>query len=631
MRLVELECPNCGGRMEEIDSTHVKCVYCEKVYMIADLIVDDSEENQKEEEKLSIAQETAKKLKKQSQIKQTQAKQPSGCLMVAQTYLVFFFITLIGVVIVLALNFAGDAIKDGIGKLFAEEETYTEIGTEAFTVTPGKNLSSAIWYSDEMTPMEVVFSGMVEKIYEKDYYDMTLEDWGSLTSLTIDGNDDGKIDVIAIVNGEERCITCEGSVGEALTFTWAFRNIEELNADFTIEARDITGLTKLTKIQCENYLSDLIELLPYPENVTEITGVRISGKIEGAEKLTNLKVLEAEIYRCENVAALGELKSLEEIDISSSDDLKSFDMLGNLQNLRSVKIDSDALYSIEFVKNLNNLETLEIDGGELKSIEALKNKQGLKRLVIENCYTIQDYDIIAALPDLEELVVVGTWVRESIKWDNLKKLKSLSITDADYTNIMKELPKLSALEELSLSSVGEDILSIGELSNLKRLTLTGTSDIDVSVLYNLSNLEEIRFNSVYRAKGLEAVFGLPKLKKLDLGYSGFEMDFDKVAESITLEWLVIKNCTFDGEVLKDNMNIFERFPELKVVGINGAELNNVEFVKYLPKLEQLDIIDNYVADVTPLRDCKNLKELWCSQNAIVDEPVFAGDVVVHLR
>lgn len=632
MQLIELECPACGGRLEEIDNTHVKCVYCEKVYLISELLKDEEPEVNEPKERRSGAEETADKLKHQPQ-----QKNPSCILVAARWFLKMYFFILIMVIVMLAFEFGAKALTDGIKNLFAknESEVETTFGTGDFTTANKKNLSSAIWNSDEMTPMEEVFAVMVEALYEKDYYDMTEEDWGNLTSLTIDVINDDEIDVIAIIDNEKKHIICEGSAGEALTFTWAFRNLEELNVDVWLDERDLTGLSKLTKVSCRSTLSELAEILPYPENITEITGVQINKSTDGLEKFVNLKVLETSIDDCEDISELEKLKNLEVIYIYSYDDLKSFNVLGELSNLKSITIDSGRLYSIDFVEKLDKLETLVIESCELKTIEPLRNKQGLKSLKIGVCYTIQDFDVIETLPDLEELNLEGLYVKDSINWENLKNLKSLYLNNAGSTNVITALSGYEQLENLYLTNLDEDIVEniavIGRLNNLKSLTLKNGKAFDMSVLSNMPNLEDIYLNNVHEVKGLEKIFNLPQLKKFYIGYSGFEMDFEHISESSTLEKLEICDCTFGEEKLKNNMDIFKGFPALKNVRINGAELNDVEFVRYLPELEQLDIIDNYVSDVTPLNSCKNLKELWCGKNAIVDEPKLNSDVMIHLR
>ena len=50
----------------------------------------------------------------------------------------------------------------------------------------------------------------------------------------------------------------------------------------------------------------------------------------------------------------------------------------------------------------------------------------------------------------------------------------------------------------------------------------------------------------------------------------------------------------------------------------GTGLENIEFAKGLSKLEVLNISDNYISSVAPLKELKNLKMLWCEDNDITD-------------
>ena len=52
----------------------------------------------------------------------------------------------------------------------------------------------------------------------------------------------------------------------------------------------------------------------------------------------------------------------------------------------------------------------------------------------------------------------------------------------------------------------------------------------------------------------------------------------------------------------------------------------------MPYIEGLDVTNNNLSDakIEILQNCKNLKELWCGDNALTKAPTFSYDVRVHM-
>ncbi len=398
MELIKLECPECAGRLKKTTHKRLKCMHCGKNYKIEEFV--DTEEIIESEEKLIIS-----KIQKNN----------SAIAEFIKAFASFYLIILIMVIFVIAGMFAKDWIIGSVKDLWAMLEpksTPLPYETGEFQIIPGKNLSINIWNSEEMTPMEIKFADIVEKLYQKDYYDMTVEDWGRVTSLIMKDGED-LIDVTAVLDGIEVHITCDRKAGEVscgvsevITFMWVFENLTVLDVGrCEIQKNDLRGLQKLTELHCGNDMNALVQMMSNPEEVTKLIGVEISKETEAIECFKNLRVLECEVYDCEDISVLGKFTHLEEIDMMvRNDKLKNFNVLGELTELRYISIDADGLYSIDFLKSLEKLEILKLEGGEYRSIEVLKELPKLKELTLR-FHNLKDLSVLDELTDLEKIDV----------------------------------------------------------------------------------------------------------------------------------------------------------------------------------------------------------------------------------
>ncbi|ESU25235.1 hypothetical protein FLJC2902T_31770 [Flavobacterium limnosediminis JC2902] len=135
-----------------------------------------------------------------------------------------------------------------------------------------------------------------------------------------------------------------------------------------------------------------------------------------------------------------------------------FDSVCEIPNLEELIIDSSKIKDLSQLTKLKNLKRLEIDSfTQLKDISILE-KINLLQLRIENCFKIDNYDIIGKISSLIGVALHGYCFGpknlkiESLKiFVNLKKLKHLdlsstSLIDKDSINCLLDLENLERFD-----------------------------------------------------------------------------------------------------------------------------------------------------------------------------------------
>lgn len=203
-------------------------------------------------------------------------------------------------------------------------------------------------------------------------------------------------------------------------------------------------------------------------------------------------------------------------------------------------------------------------------------------------------------------VEIGMGGQAFTKFPNLKVLNGYVNSASD----LSMLYGLTQLEELTLecfdSTFDEwamDGSAIGTLTNLKKLDIYTSSMQNLDFLYELDNLSELTINSGYGIQSLKPIASLPNLKKLNFEYY-YGIDDWKIIEEMTqLEELLISH-----DMPKD-MDI-SKFTNLKSLSVVSADEFDAAVLEHLPKLQwvYLEEVDS-VINGEMLFDGDNMKEL----------------------
>lgn len=596
VRLIEMECSNCGGRLKKVDKKLYKCPYCEATFLVAEV-----------KRQRKAAKKEQKKNNNQLPKEQVRDKTRSGWIPTILVYL-----AIIGVIIFLCI--------------MSEKENTNK---------------NTLEYSSEISE-SVEFKRFAEWIFEKDYDEITDEEFKSVTEVSLMGYG-GFLSVDCVVAGEKISFGFDSYIDNVMDGISRFENLNVLAVSTSLSTKNLKGLNNLTRLTCLNCIDELAKMLPHPEKITHLSNVLYDEGTEGLDKFTNLKSLHIRSVFLSDISGLGKLKNLEEISIVTYDKVKNFAIFSEMKNLKSICIDSENIDSLEFVRNLKNLESLKITGGKLNSIEPIKGMTNLKELSLEKCILINDFEVINTLTGLEKICIYARNAENQIQWNKLTNLKSVHVESFSNSNFIEELPKMQQLELLYLESgSSDDIGAISRLTNLKTLTIEGVKNADLSVLSDLINLETVNICDVESGRSGETIFNLPNVKTITVANSSIGMNTNKVNENNVLENLSITysginsyQASYSGFKLvfdlNDNIDFVGRLKGLKTLRIQGGELEDINFIENLSQLEMLDVSDNYVSDVSPVERCTKLRELICRDNALEEIPELGRNVGVDMR
>ncbi len=583
MRLVELECPKCGARLSKINGTDLQCKYCMAVFLESDLEV--GVKNEKKQEMLTDSQ---------GQLKKEQA----SIGLVA------------GVVLVAAICMIGAGLAEMAANETKNEPTQVVV-QEKKDDTVGVIPMSGVPQAGEG------FQSFAEKIFDKGYAVLTEEDFVKVTELYISGIREDH-DVVCVVDGETKEFYYWGTTGSFLGDFGLFTNLSVLELDGVLYDCYAENLAGLTHLKCSSDMEDLAKSLPHPENLTYLAGVSIYDTTEELEVFSNLQVLEIE--SCDrdivDLSVLGTYEHLEELTISCSSDVKNFNFLGELCNLKTLNLNAPGLFSLEFARNLSKLEVLDISGSSIESLSPIEGNTVLRELYIDACDLLKDYSVVGTLTGLYHLSLTGDEREAAIEWVKLTNLKSLYIEKCYSSDFAYEVP---GLEKLSIKYNDLELEGLSALKNLKELELISTHDF----MYFIKNLQNLEVLKIYSNNAMvfegENIFNLPKLRELTLDDVAMALDFDKVSGNSVLEKLVLCDIRFNKPDLEDieitdaleKLAALENVTELAVRHVYS--LKNVDFVLAFPNLTRLDVGNNLITDVSVLSKCPKLAWLKCDE------------------
>ncbi len=607
----ELECTNCGAKLKKISGTEYQCNYCSTVFIIEELKKQQKQNQQKQKQE---KQDNKKKkhnvhkaMERQSYRSTSNGKyvRPSNSSPKETLRALIIFVCVMFGFMLCGVGFM--ALTKGCVDTIKNTRKTTE---------------------KEKVHVNDKFKNIAKQIYGKEYEDITDEEWQSATELSI-GSDDFGVVGYCVVSGVKKEFRVNGMVDVIAKCVYHFPNLIAYYRSGTALADEFKELKKLKIVSCSNSLSALARYIPNPEGITHLYGVSVGSTTSRREAFSNLKVLDCESEDVKDFSFLANYTQLEEFYIDADDDAKNFDVLGDISSLKVLHLGANQIYSIDFMKKLDKLENVVLDGYKISidSLEPLRGKTTLKVLDIWDCKQIKDYEIISTMTGLEELTFSCTYMKGEIDWSKLSNLKLISVIGAGKT-MLSEFQKLPKLECLSLTSGYKNTDVISNLKGLKKLYLKSYLMGDLRGLSSLTNLEEIYMYDVEYADGGEAVFASPKLRKLTMKECSIDIDYTKIGDLDNLEEFTYYYSEFNDDDFRDNTSMLHHFTNLEKLTIRGGEIENLDFLKYMPKMKVLDVTNNNLSDgkIGALQMCTQLEELRYGDNALTKAPAFTWNV-----
>ena len=245
----------------------------------------------------------------------------------------------------------------------------------------------------------------------------------------------------------------------------------------------------------------------------------------------------------------------------------------------------------------------------------------------------------------------------SINGNNIDSVKSIYV---DYEN-KRYLTKIMAssftkkLEELDLSECYalKGRLPLSKCKNLKKLKITGSDFNDLTSIYKCTNLEYLYLYLrcvIYTS--LEMLNKLKNIKHLELYNSYIDISTyididiqndnvifeDKYLELSNLHTLILHNTSFDPynttsiyfdrneRIFENILKLLSKCTNLKILkikfeksGIKCAKFDNLKFINELTQLEELELTNCKIKNISILSKLKNLKKLTISKDSIFNK------------
>lgn len=355
--------------------------------------------------------------------------------------------------------------------------------------------------------------------------------------------------------------------------------------EFNYKIKDISPLSKLTKLE---------------HLVISTNRVR---NIKPLEKLTNLTGLTLNSNRISDLKPLAKLTKLEKLYITRNP-ISDLTPLKNLKNLKSLwLVDIEELRDITPLSGLTQLTELTLDNIHIDDLAPLAELKNLTGLNLNDNY-ISDISALSGLTNLTELNLYHNIVKDISPLEGLTNLTYLllhsSISDISALSGMTKLDKL-----MLYANYITDITPLAGLTNLTELRLEDNQISDITPLAELTNLTTLRLHN-NQISDITPLRGMTKLLALELHKNKIQ-DVSPLAELTNLKGLFL-----GGNNITD-ISPLARLTELTHLGLAYNGIKDLSVVENFKSLEHLSVKQNPVQDFTPLDTIR-------SHNPVLHQP-----------
>ncbi len=331
-----------------------------------------------------------------------------------------------------------------------------------------------------------------------------------------------------------------------------------------------------------------------------------------------------------NFRMLKEMSSLERIDVSGNQYIRTLEPLSKLNNLKYLDVSSTNISDIVPLRNLTKLETLICSQTAVSSLEPLKYSTNLLELIAD-ATKISDLSVLANFSRLEKLYISSTPVYQLT---NLKDVKDLRFANTAITSL-DAISGIKGLVNLDCSSTNvKDLSPLSAAQNLKILNIEYTPVSDLGPLSGLKQLEIIMGNNT-PIKSLDPLTGLPVLQKI-------YCDDTPISQQEATRFMVVNPkvlVIYESEQLQSwwkemDQNwkkIFQQYVPLDTITkeklaevanlgeidiSNKPEITSLEPLSRLRNLRTLNCANTSINSLEPLKELIDLQSLDCSGTLI---------------
>ena len=333
---------------------------------------------------------------------------------------------------------------------------------------------------------------------------------------------------------------------------------------------------------------------------------------------------------------LRQLDGMKVLDVSADSLLTDLVPVSQLSELTEINLSNSQITDLSPLRNLNKLEKLNCSGSTVASINDLRYASSLANLDCSQT-NISDISVAANFKKLNTLNLSSSRVKSILPLVGLPVLSQLSLSGITLDK-PEELRELNTLKYLDLSNSGfENINSLDSLFQLQNLNIDSTSIIQLDSLENLASLSILQANHT----GITDLSPLENLTSLQIiycdnsGINGKEARrFMQINESCLViynteklrNWwiempeayknIIQSKMTISDVVTTEEIHAVINQTKVDLSGHN--EIQTLEPLKMLHRLEELNIEDTPIYDLSPLSGLTNLKVLNMNNTKVED-------------
>jgi Leucine-rich repeat (LRR) protein len=307
-----------------------------------------------------------------------------------------------------------------------------------------------------------------------------------------------------------------------------------------------------------------------------------------------------------------------DLDLSGNASVSDLTPLSKLSSLVSINLSNTAVNDLMPLRNLNSLEVLKCAGTGVSSLDPLKYCTHIREVDISGT-PFTDLTTLTSFPGLEVLDISRTKVASLEPLKDMVKMQELRLTGTTVSSL-SPVAGMTSLALLDFS--GTQVADLTPLKDLKSLVKIWFDKTPVKTLAPLDGLTSLQ--SVYCDN---TKIGNSDAVSYMLGHPGVVVIFATTElttwwNSMTPEWKKV----FSYYVSMDNPPTKEQLHALMTidsVNIDGrTAITSLEPLVQLPRLSKLIFPNTSVADLTPLKELKQLRVInACNSKVSSLEPL----------
>ncbi len=328
------------------------------------------------------------------------------------------------------------------------------------------------------------------------------------------------------------------------------------------------------------------------------------------------------------------IMELTDVNVEGNSNIFSLKPLAQLRSLKRLDCSRTNVDDLTPIRNLSQLEYLDCSYTRVNDLSPLRFSDKLRDLNIG--YTpINNIELLSQLTNLQKINLDSTVINDLSPLTGLESVSDLRFRKSRVDNLLP----LSGLAKLNILDFSETNISnlqpISKLNNLQRLYCSSTNISDLSVLSGLQSLQTLNIDNT-PVSTLEPLSGMPSLEKVYCDNTAITGKMANMFMSENPEVLVIYESNaliyWWNTVPIDWQLVFSSYIELSpdptkeqlheianLTSINvehNGRISDIEPLRILEKLEELNISYTLVSDLEPLSDLIDLKVLNCKHTRI---------------